>query len=63
MHLAAIMLNEVSKYLKENSSILDPFCGTGTMLIERSYLSSCKLYGVDINKEAIEPYREHKITF
>ncbi len=51
---AAIMLKEVSKYLKEGNSVLDPFCGTATMLIERSYLSNCKLYGVDINKEAIE---------
>lgn len=51
---AAIMLNEVSRYLKENSSVLDPFCGTATMLIERSNISNCKLYGVDINKEAIE---------
>lgn len=51
---AAIMINEVSKYLNKGSKVLDPFCGTSTMLIERNYLSSCELTGVDINSKAIE---------
>ena len=51
---AAIMLNEVSKYLKEDNSVLDPFCGTSTMLIERNYLSRAKLTGVDVSNNAIE---------
>ncbi|MCC8045935.1 MAG: HEAT repeat domain-containing protein [Clostridiales bacterium] len=42
-------------WLKEGAQILDPFCGTGTMLIERNY--ACKagtMYGLDIFGEAIE---------
>ena len=51
---AAIMIHEVSKYLNKGSKVLDPFCGTSTMLIERNYLSNCDLTGVDINSKAIE---------
>ncbi|MCD7955787.1 MAG: HEAT repeat domain-containing protein [Lachnospiraceae bacterium] len=42
-------------WLKEGAQILDPFCGTGTMLIERNF--ACKagtMYGLDIFGEAIE---------
>ena len=38
---ANMMLEEVRKYLKKDASVLDPFCGTSTMLIERSHTSSC----------------------
>ena len=51
---ASIMLNEVKKYLSNGARVLDPFCGTSTMLIERSYLGDCKLTGVDIDPNAIE---------
>lgn len=51
---ANMMLEEVRKYLKKDASVLDPFCGTSTMLIERSHISSCTLTGVDIDKRAIE---------
>lgn len=51
---AAIMIHEVSKYLNKDSKVLDPFCGTSTMLIERNYLSSCDVTGVDVNPKAIE---------
>jgi 23S rRNA G2445 N2-methylase RlmL len=51
---AAIMIHEVSKYLNKDSKVLDPFCGTSTMLIERNYLSSCNLTGVDMDSRAIE---------
>ena len=51
---ASMMLEEVKQYLKEGSSVLDPFCGTSTMLIERGYISKCDLTGVDIDSKAIE---------
>jgi len=51
---ASIMLNEVSKYLRKGARVLDPFCGTSTMLIERSYINECDLTGVDISASAIE---------
>jgi len=51
---ANMMLEEMKKYLKKDASVLDPFCGTSTMLIERSYISTCTLTGVDIDKKAIE---------
>lgn len=35
--------------------ILDPFCGSGTMLIERDFfLKTVKLHGVDIHGQAVE---------
>lgn len=51
---ASIMLHEVEKYLTPNSKVLDPFCGTATMLIERNYLSKSSLVGVDISSVAID---------
>ena len=33
--LAAMLVSLAKPYLKENAQILDPFCGVGTMLIER----------------------------
>jgi len=32
---AALMMELASPYLKEDAQIMDPFCGVGTMLIER----------------------------
>ena len=34
--------------------VLDPFCGSGTILIERQLLKSCVCVGVDIDPRAIE---------
>jgi len=52
---AAILMSEIKGYLKENSEVLDAFCGTSTMLIERSFVKGYKsLTGIDINDEAIE---------
>lgn len=33
--LAALIMELAAPYLKENAQIIDPFCGVGTMLIER----------------------------
>lgn len=51
---ANMMLEEVKQYLKEDANVLDPFCGTSTVLVERSFISRVNLTGVDIDKDAIE---------
>jgi len=51
---AAIVVKAIEKWLKPNPSVIDPFCGTGTMLIERSKLEKVQsLTGVDIYRTAI----------
>ena len=43
------MLYLAKPYLKEDAAVLDPFCGVGTMLIERNkVLPARSLYGIDI---------------
>jgi len=45
-------------YLKENAQVLDPFCGTGTLLIERmNVLHADPVYAVDKFAEAVEKAR------
>ena len=52
---AAAVLRLASDELHSRARVLDPFCGTGTMLIERSKLSPCgALTGVDITPKAID---------
>ena len=57
----AALIMEVSKdYLKENAQIMDPFCGVGTMLIERhKKVPAREIYGTDIFGEAIAFAREN----
>lgn len=57
----AAMLVELAKpYLKENAQILDPFCGVGTMLIERDIrIPAREKYGIDIFGDAIRMAREN----
>ena len=51
---AAILMQEIKGYLKEDSEVMDAFCGTSTMLIERSFVKKYKnLTGIDISEEAI----------
>ena len=52
----AALIAELSKeYLKEGAQVLDPFCGVGTMLIERNKLVSANpMYGIDSFGEAID---------
>ncbi|NMM64345.1 methyltransferase [Clostridium sp. P21] len=46
---AAIVMKNIEKWLKPNAKVIDPFCGAGTMLIERAKLKDFKsLTGVDI---------------
>lgn len=57
---AALMMEVARPYLKEGAQVLDPFCGVGTMLIERDRLVAAKdMYGTDIFGEAIAGAREN----
>lgn len=57
---AALMMEIAEPYLKENAQIMDPFCGVGTMLIERHKKVPAKeIYATDIFGEAIAFGREN----
>lgn len=57
---AALTAELARPYLKEGAQILDPFCGVGTMLIERTRaVKAGTMYGIDIYGEAIEKAREN----
>lgn len=57
---AAQMVELISPYLKAGAHIIDPFCGTGTLLIERCKRMDAKdVYGVDIYGDAILKAREN----
>ena len=50
----------VKDYLREGARVLDPFCGVGTMLIERRQVATpSALYGVDIMEEAVRKARKN----
>lgn len=51
---AASIVRLCIPYMKENADVLDPFCGSGTMLIERAMVKPTdSLVGVDISPFAI----------
>ena len=51
---AASVMQICKKYFREDANVLDPFCGSGTMLIERSLtMPSRSLVGVDKSPVAI----------
>ncbi len=50
--LARILLNLAS--LSKNSTVLDPFCGSGTILLEAMDLGFSHLIGSDISSKAID---------
>lgn len=57
---AALLMELAKPYLQEDAQILDPFCGVGTMLIERDIKVPAKeKYGIDIYGEAIKLAREN----
>ncbi len=57
---AALAVELARPYLKEGAQVLDPFCGVGTMLIERDRaVKAGIMYGVDIFGEAIEKARRN----
>ena len=52
---AALAAHLAKPYMKEGAQILDPFCGVGTMLIERDRACPAKMmYGIDTFGEAID---------
>ena len=57
---AALMMQLAKPWLTPEAQVLDPFCGVGTMLIERhAAMPARPLYGIDIFEEAIEKAREN----
>jgi tRNA G10 N-methylase Trm11 len=51
---AAIAIKSLEKWLQPSAKVIDPFCGTGTMLIERAKLEEFEtLTGIDIFRTAI----------
>ena len=57
---AALIMELAKPYLKKDAQIMDPFCGVGTMLIERNAAVPAKeVYATDIFGEAIEKGREN----
>lgn len=57
---AALAMKLAQKYLKEDAQVLDPFCGVGTMLIERNYAGRTgDMYGIDIFGKGIEAARRN----
>ena len=52
---AALCVQLARPWMKEDAQILDPFCGVGTLLIERNRALDAKtMYGLDIFGDAIE---------
>jgi 23S rRNA G2445 N2-methylase RlmL len=57
---AALIMELSAPYLKENAQIMDPFCGVGTMLIERNQrVAAREMYATDIYGDAITFGREN----
>lgn len=57
---AAAVLQNAGPFLTPNARVLDPCCGSGTLLIERGFLSPCaSLTGVDIAHAAVEIARQN----
>lgn len=55
---AALTVALTKDYQKEDAQILDPFCGVGTMLIERHKVTKAStMYGTDLFGEAITKAR------
>lgn len=58
--VAALVAVLAKDYLKEEAQVLDPFCGVGTMLIERNKaVKAGTMYGLDVFSEAIERAKEN----
>ncbi len=58
--MAAGLIGLVKPYLKDHAQVLDPFCGVGTLLIERQYAGSVRsAYGIDTFGEAIDKARRN----
>lgn len=52
---AACIMQICRPYMKDNATVLDPFCGSATMLIERNmFKKTSSMVGVDISPNAIK---------
>lgn len=52
---AALLVELAKEYMAADAQVLDPFCGVGTMLIERQKVVKANTsYGIDIQDNAIE---------
>ena len=57
---AAEMIALVRDHLTEYGIVLDPMCGNGTLLLERSKAARARsMYGVDIYRQAVEAGRKN----
>ena len=57
---AALCVQLALPYLREGAQVLDPFCGVGTMLIERNLrVRAGDMYGTDTLAEAVDGAREN----
>jgi len=57
---AALCTALAKDYMKEDAQVLDPFCGVGSMLIERhKAVRANTTYGIDIQEEAIVKARKN----
>lgn len=57
---AATVAALAKPYMEEDAQILDPFCGVGTMLLERNRICPARvMYGIDIFGKAISGAREN----
>lgn len=59
-YLAALLVRLASPYLKEHAQVIDPFCGVGTLLVERlAFRRAGMTFGIDTFGEAICGAREN----
>lgn len=57
---AALCVALAKDYMKEGAQVLDPFCGVGTMLIERhKAVRAGTMYGLDIQEDAVLKARKN----
>ncbi len=58
--MAALLVELASNWLIDHARVLDPFCGTGTLLMERMYALPVRTsYGLDKFGEAVRGAREN----
>lgn len=58
---AASVVHACRPYFRPHANVLDPFCGSGTMLFERSQYPYERLDGSDISSHAIEQARKNQL--
>ncbi len=62
-HVAAGIVGLARPYFADQAQVLDPFCGVGTLLIEREFVGDVRsAYGIDTFGEAIEKARRNTET-